>query len=78
MNVAWLRLQGLKCGVLCEMLSTGLGFWAYELGQAVFRELHDGTSPTPRDRGFIGGISALFVMTATMPLEVCLRRLQVF
>ena len=69
--------QGLKCGVFCEMLSVGLGFWGYELGQTIFKELSDGQSPTPQQRGFIGGFSALLVMTATMPAEVVLRRLQV-
>ena len=70
-------MQGLTCGLFCEMLSVGLGFWGYELGQSVFRELNDGQSPSPQQRGFIGGISALAIMTATMPLEVVLRRLQV-
>ena len=59
------------------MLSVGVGFWGYELGQSIFRDLNDGQSPNPRQRGFIGGISALAIMTATMPLETILRRLQV-
>ena len=70
-------MQGLKCGILCEMLSTGLGFWAYEMGQGLFRDLHEGRSPSPRERGFIGGFSAMLVMSTTMPLETVLRRLQV-
>ena len=69
-------MQGLKCGLFCEMVSVGLGFWGYELGQSIFRELNDGQSPSPQQRGFIGGISALAIMTATMPIEVVLRRLQ--
>ena len=72
-----LRKQGLKCGILCEMLNTGLGFWAYEMGQGLFRDLHEGRSPSPRERGFIGGFSAMLVMSTTMPLETVLRRLQV-
>ena len=70
-------VQGLKCGVINDMISTGLGFWSYELGQTFYRNAHDGRSPGPRDRGFIGAFSALCVMTATLPLEVVLRRLQV-
>lgn len=69
--------QGLKCGVFAEMLSVGLGFWGYELGQSIFRGLNDGQSPGPQQRGIIGGISALVILTATMPIEVVLRRLQV-
>lgn len=71
------NLQGLKCGVVNDMVSTGLGFWSYELGQTWYRNANDGQSPGPRERGFIGGFSALAVMTATLPLEVVLRRLQV-
>ena len=70
-------MQGLKCGILCEMLNTGLGFWAYEMGQSLFRDLHEGRSPSPRERGFIGGFSAMLVMSTTLPLETVLRRLQV-
>jgi hypothetical protein len=34
-------------------------------------------SPTTGERGVIAGVSAICVMTITMPLEVVMRRLQV-
>lgn len=59
-----------------ECITTGLGFWAYELGNSIFRRKF-GRPPTHGERGVVGGLTACFVMTATLPLLVVSRRLQV-
>lgn len=57
-------------------MTTGLGFWAYELGNAAWRQ-RTGRAPKPSERGIVGGLTACFVMTVTLPLLVVSRRLQV-
>lgn len=70
-------LQGFYASLLCDVLANGLGFWSYERGQEVFRNKHNGRSPNPTQKAGIGALTAVFVMTSTMPIEVVMRRLQV-
>lgn len=71
-----MTVQGVRCGLLCEVVTVGLGFWAYELFQSLYRDSHGGDAPSPRARGLLGGCSALVVLTCSMPVETVLRRLQ--
>lgn len=68
--------SGFGSSLLSEMLGTGLGFCAYEFGNQWWERAH-GAKPTAAQKGVIGAASALVVMTATMPLELIQRRLQV-
>ena len=63
-------------GLLEECVTCGLGFWAYELGQSMFAEA-TGRSPTPGERGCIGGLTAMANMSVTLPLVLVQRRMQV-
>ena len=56
--------------------SNGLGFASYETGLSLFRQLNDGVTPGPAERGIIAGGAAVTVMAAIQPLEVCCRRMQ--
>lgn len=67
---------GFQSSLLSDMLGTGLGFMAYEAGNQRWERAH-GAKPTPAQKGAIGAASALLVMSATMPLEVIQRRMQV-
>ncbi|KAK9805411.1 hypothetical protein WJX73_002357 [Symbiochloris irregularis] len=69
--------QGFHAGLYSSIISNGLGFSSYEIGVQKYREWNNGRSPSPAQRGFIAGGSALVVMTAIMPMEVITRRLQI-
>ncbi|KAK9838222.1 hypothetical protein WJX84_010632 [Apatococcus fuscideae] len=69
--------RGFYASLLCDVLANGLGFWSYERGQEIFRNRHNGRSPSPAQKAGIGALTAVFVMTSTMPIEVVMRRLQV-
>jgi Mitochondrial carrier protein len=66
---------GFTSSLLGEAIGTGLGFMAYETGNAAFFRKH-GRKPSAAEKGAIGAASALVVMTATMPLECIQRRMQ--
>ena len=68
--------SGFGSSLLSEMIGTGLGFCAYESGNQLW-ECTYGAKPTAAQKGMIGAASALVVMSATMPLELIQRRLQV-
>ena len=68
--------SGFGSSLLGEMIGTGLGFCAYELGNQWWERTH-GAKPTAAQKGAIGAASAFVVMTATMPLELIQRRMQV-
>ena len=57
-------------------MSNGLGFASYETGLSMFRQLSEGATPGPAERGIIAGGAAVTVMAAIQPLEVCCRRMQ--
>lgn len=67
--------RGISPALMEECMTTGLGFWAYELGNAAWRR-RTGRAPKPSERGIVGGLTACFVMTVTLPLLVVSRRLQ--
>ncbi|KAK9813123.1 hypothetical protein WJX72_009417 [[Myrmecia] bisecta] len=69
--------QGFTPALINDIISNGLGFWSYELGQTLYRRCHNGKSPSPQERGLIGACTAVVVMSVTMPFEVIMRRLQV-
>lgn len=69
--------QGFRAGLYSNIFANSLGFTSYEIGLKKFREWNHGRSPSPAERGFIAGGSATVVMTAIMPMEVIMRRLQV-
>ena len=75
-------LQQLDCEWYPHMqmsstVSNGLGFASYETGLSMFRQLNEGVTPGPAERGIIAGGAAVTVMAAIQPLEVCCRRMQV-
>ncbi|KAK9795508.1 hypothetical protein WJX73_001295 [Symbiochloris irregularis] len=67
--------KGIAPALVEECVTTGLGFWSYELGNQLFRQRF-GRHPKPSERALIGGATACFVMTVTLPLLVVSRRLQ--
>ena len=62
---------------MSSTVSNGLGFASYETGLSMFRQLNEGVTPGPAERGIIAGGAAVTVMAAIQPLEVCCRRMQV-
>jgi solute carrier family 25 (mitochondrial phosphate transporter), member 23/24/25/41 len=68
--------SGFSTSLLGDMVGTGLGFMAYEVGNQLWERSH-GHKPTAAQKGAIGACSAFVVMTCTMPLELIQRRMQV-
>lgn len=68
--------SGFSSSIVSEMIGTGLGFMAYELGQQAWERTH-GCKPSAKEKGIVGACSAMVVMTATMPLELIMRRMQI-
>ena len=58
-------------------MGNGLGFLAVDVGSQVYRQHHDGFAPSAKDRACIAAVGAALVMTALMPLDVVVKRLQV-
>ena len=57
-------------GLLEEGITSGLGFWAYELGQQIFTNA-TGRSPTAGERGVIGGCTACLCAPCCLCLAHC-------
>eukprot|EP00798_Chlamydomonas_sp_ICE-L_P029651 gene29651-5069_t len=64
-------------GLYREVLGSGIGFLAVDVGSKVYRNYHDGIPPSPQERGLIAALAASVVMTCVMPLDVVVKRLQV-
>lgn len=70
--------QGFAAGLTNNSLCMALGFASYEGACTLYRRyLNDGAAPSTNMRGVLGGVGALVTMTATMPMENVVRRLQV-
>lgn len=61
---------------MSSTVSNGLGFASYETGLSMYRQMYEGVTPGPAERGVIAGGAAVTVMAAIQPLEVCCRRMQ--
>ena len=68
--------RGYSSAIVNEALGVGLGFLAYETGNQLWEQVY-GTKPSANEKGLVGAMSALMVMTATMPFELIMRRMQV-
>lgn len=67
--------RGYLATLASDILGSALGFTLYDAGCRAYQD-RLGRAPTPATRGAIGAASALCTLTATMPLEVVRRRLQ--
>ncbi len=56
-------------------MGCGLGFASYEALTVAYRSSLQ-RAPTPSERGTLAGCAAFCVLSACMPLEVVMRRLQ--
>eukprot|EP00798_Chlamydomonas_sp_ICE-L_P025075 gene25075-10727_t len=69
--------RGFNLSLLQEVLGSGIGFLAVDVGSQVYRRWNDGQAPSAQQRGLIAALGASIVMTCVMPLDVVVKRLQV-
>ena len=67
--------QGFQAGLASSALGCGLGFTTYEALTVAYRNSLQ-RAPTPSERGTLAGCAAFCTISACMPLEVIMRRLQ--
>ena len=67
--------QGFQAGLASSALGCGLGFTTYEALTVAYRNSLQ-RAPTPSERGSLAGCAAFCTISACMPLEVIMRRLQ--
>jgi hypothetical protein len=67
--------QGFQAGLASSALGCGMGFATYEALTVAYRRGLQ-RPPTPSERGTLAGCAAFCVLSACMPLEVVMRRLQ--
>lgn len=68
--------QGFGLSCFQEVIGNGLGFLAVDMGSACYQHLL-GRPPSGTERSVIAALSAMLVMTAVMPLDLVVKRIQV-
>ncbi|GAB4821098.1 hypothetical protein N2152v2_008144 [Parachlorella kessleri] len=70
--------RGYNVALVRDCIGYGLGFAGYEALCSLYKDhVNHGRPTSPGERGVLGGLAAMLVMTATMPQENVMRRLQV-